>query len=60
MDKFAGLYRFLHNNTTQEILLTFLDIEKIIGQRLCQLAYKYDAVINDNEEAYQKLLSFHF
>ena len=43
MDKFERFINYLESNTNKRLELTFDEIEKINGEKLCKSAYKYDA-----------------
>ena len=42
-DKFSKLKQYLENCENTELILTFVDIEAIIGCTLCKSAYNYSA-----------------
>ncbi|OPZ35185.1 MAG: hypothetical protein BWY98_00806 [Tenericutes bacterium ADurb.BinA155] len=43
MDKFVSLFSYLQHQTEERIVLSFEDIEHLIGDKLCPSAYKYRA-----------------
>jgi hypothetical protein len=43
MDKFAAFGSYLQHQPSNHLVLSFSDIEKIIGQKLCYSAYRYSA-----------------
>lgn len=53
MSKYDELYKYLSSISKKEIILQFYEIEEIIGEKLPESAYKYNAWWSNSTKANQ-------